>query len=197
MVRVVSIVGARPQFIKAAMVSRALRRQAEEVLVHTGQHYDVGMSQCFFDELDLPDPDVSLGVGSGSHAEQTAGMMIGIERVLLEQKPDWALVYGDTNSTLAGALAAAKLTVAVAHVEAGLRSYNRTMPEEINRLLTDQIADELRTVVVMALGDEFLHPFIQGFFDGDAEPDEFGHGIRVLPSGGQGTWRSCVGPQEE
>ncbi|NPV86575.1 MAG: UDP-N-acetylglucosamine 2-epimerase (non-hydrolyzing) [Anaerolineae bacterium] len=140
MVRVVSIVGARPQFIKAAMVSRALRRQAEEVLVHTGQHYDVGMSQCFFDELDLPDPDVSLGVGSGSHAEQTAGMMIGIERVLLEQKPDWALVYGDTNSTLAGALAAAKLGVAVAHVEAGLRSFDRSMPEEINRVLTDRVS---------------------------------------------------------
>lgn len=140
MIRVVSIVGARPQFIKAAMVSHALRQQAEEVLVHTGQHYDASMSQNFFDELNLPAPDVYLGVGSGSHAEQTARMMIGVERVLMEQKPDWALVYGDTNSTLAGALAATKLGVAVAHVEAGLRSFDHFMPEEINRVLTDRVS---------------------------------------------------------
>lgn len=143
--KVVSIVGARPQFIKAAAVSRALLagRAVNEVLVHTGQHYDENMSDVFFDELEIPRPDHHLGVGSGAHGAQTGRMLAAIESTIVTEQPDWVLVYGDTNSTLAGALAAAKLHVRVAHVEAGLRSFNRAMPEEINRVLTDHVSDLL------------------------------------------------------
>jgi len=142
-VKVVSVVGARPQFIKAFAVSRELRPDHEEVLVHTGQHYDEKMSDVFFEELGMPEPDYNLGVGSDSHGRQTAAMLEGIEGVLENEVPDVLLLYGDTNSTLAGAVAGAKMEPTVAHVEAGLRSYNREMPEETNRVLTDNASDVL------------------------------------------------------
>ncbi len=138
--KIVTVVGARPQFIKAAPVSRALAGVAEEVLVHTGQHYDERMSGVFFSELGIPEPKINLNVGSASHGAQTGRMLEAIESVLIAEEPDWLLVYGDTNSTLAAALAAVKLHIPIAHVEAGLRSFRMEMPEEVNRVLTDRVA---------------------------------------------------------
>jgi UDP-N-acetylglucosamine 2-epimerase (non-hydrolysing) len=147
-VKIINVVGARPNFMKMAPLIRAMNRRKDKIdhlLVHTGQHYDQGMSESFFKQLEIPEPDVNLEVGSGSHAEQTARIMIEFEKVVLERKPDMIVVVGDVNSTIACSLVASKLGVRIAHVEAGLRSFDRTMPEEINRVLTDSIADYLFT----------------------------------------------------
>jgi len=159
--KLVTVVGARPQFIKAAAVSRVIRRdhaaRVREVIVHTGQHHDENMSQVFFDQLEIPRPDFNLEIAGGPHGQMTGRMLEKLERVFIDEQPDWVLVYGDTNSTLAGALAASKLQIPVAHVEAGLRSYNMRMPEEINRILTDRISTLLlcptRAAVANLLGE--------------------------------------------
>ena len=143
----IHVIGARPNFMKAAPVLHALAAEPgiSQTVVHTGQHYDPNMSDVFFQQLGMREPDVNLRVGSGSHAQQTGEIMIRVEPVILERKPDWVLVYGDVNSTVAAAMVCAKLGVRVAHVEAGLRSFDRAMPEEVNRLVTDQLADLLFT----------------------------------------------------
>ncbi|HPG40521.1 MAG TPA: UDP-N-acetylglucosamine 2-epimerase (non-hydrolyzing) [bacterium] len=145
MLKIANIVGARPNFMKIAPIHKRMQKSDffAPLLIHTGQHYDEKMSTTFFVELGMPKPDLYLGVGSGSHAEQTAAVMIGLEKIFIEQKPDWIIVVGDVNSTIAASLAAAKLHIPVAHVEAGLRSFDRSMPEEINRVLTDSISDKL------------------------------------------------------
>ena len=178
--KVVTVVGARPQFVKAAAVSRLLRKRADEVLIHTGQHYADNMSKVFFHELDIPEPDINLQVGSGSHGAQTAAMLTAIESVLLAERPDRVLVYGDTNSTLAGALAAAKLHIPVAHVEAGLRSFNRAMPEEINRVMVDHLSELLlcpTPTSVQNLAVEGVHRGVQ--MVGDVMRDVLMHAVEV------------------
>jgi UDP-GlcNAc3NAcA epimerase len=154
MTTVATVVGARPQFVKAAVVSKALNQVGfEEYLLHTGQHYDASMSDVFFGQLSIPSPKYNLAVGSGRHGAQTARMLEGIEQVLLNDRPDWVLVYGDTNSTAAAALAAAKLHIPLAHVEAGLRSFNRRMPEEINRVIVDHLSDLLLAPTAQAVSN--------------------------------------------
>lgn len=185
----IHVVGARPNFMKAAPVLAAFEQKGdvEQLLVHTGQHYDKNMSDVFFDELGLPQPDINLGVGSGSHAKQTAEIMMQFEDVVLEERPDWVLVYGDINSTVAATMVCAKLGIRTAHVEAGLRSFDRTMPEEINRLVTDAIVDLLLTPSTD--GDENLQqegvPDEKIHFVGNVMIDTL---IRLLPKAeSQGT----------
>jgi UDP-GlcNAc3NAcA epimerase len=180
-VKIVSIVGARPQFIKASSVSKVLRQtELQEFMIHTGQHYDYDMSRVFFNEMDLPEPDVNLEVGSGSHGKQTGEMLIQIENVLMAEKPFFVIVYGDTNSTLAGSLAAVKLHIPVAHVEAGLRSFNRRMPEEHNRILTDHMSDLLLCPTETAVKHLEREGVIRGVhWVGDVMYDSVLEGIKV------------------
>lgn len=154
--KVLTVVGARPQFIKAAVVSHILRDNHTEVLVHTGQHFDYNMSEQFFEELDIPKPDYNLGISGGTHAQMTGNMMIAIEEVLLKEQPDWLLLYGDTNSTIAAAIAAAKLHVKICHVEAGTRFHVMTNPEEINRICTDHVSTLLLACTQSSM-DELVH----------------------------------------
>lgn len=175
MIRIVTIIGARPQIIKAAAISRAVKNQfagqIKEMIVHTGQHYDSNMSQVFFDELGIPQPDYNLNVGSGSHGRQTAQMIEGLEKILLEEKPDFVLVYGDTNSTLAAGIAASKLHIRVVHVEAGLRSFNKSMPEEINRIMCDHVSTLLFTPTLTGYRN-LLH---EGFSENSSGPADADH----------------------
>jgi len=172
--KIVTVVGARPQFIKAAVVSHVLRNSHKEVLVHTGQHFDYNMSEQFFEELDIPNPDYNLGISGGTHAQMTGRMLEGIEEVLLKEKPDWLLVYGDTNSTLAAALAAAKLHIPICHVEAGARTHSMTNPEEINRICTDHISSLLLASTKSGL-DSMVKEGLQerGLLVGDPMYDAF------------------------
>ncbi len=181
-IRMLTVIGARPQIIKAAAISRAIAsrfsNRIEEILLHTGQHYDANMSQVFFDELGIPKADVDLGIGSGGHAAQTARMMEGIVREIVDRSPDLVLLYGDTNSTLAGALAAAKLHIPVAHVEAGLRSFNKRMPEELNRI----VCDHCSTWLFCPTGTAITNLSREGLVNSNAEAPSIDH-PRVLLSG--------------
>jgi UDP-N-acetylglucosamine 2-epimerase (non-hydrolysing)/UDP-GlcNAc3NAcA epimerase len=172
--KILTVVGARPQFIKAAVVSHVLRKKHQEILVHTGQHFDYNMSEQFFTELDIPNPDYNLGISGGTHAQMTGKMMIAIEEVLMKEEPDWLLVYGDTNSTLAAALAAAKLHIPICHVEAGARTHSTTNPEEINRICTDHVSSLLLASTQSGY-DEMANEGLQkkGLLVGDPMYDAF------------------------
>lgn len=173
--KILTVIGARPQIIKASAISRAIKKyynqQINEVIVHTGQHYDANMSSVFFDELEIPHPNYNLNVGSGMHGEQTAKMIQGIEAIILSESPNYLLVYGDTNSTLAGAIAASKLHIPVVHIEAGLRSYNKLMPEEINRILTDHCSTYLFPPTASGLNNLLK----EGFNDSNTKPYSMDH----------------------
>lgn len=190
--KVLTVIGTRPQFVQAAAVSRAIRkhnrstsdRPLKEVVLHTGQHYDPMMSDVFFRELELKAPDYNLEVGSGSHAAQTAGMLVGIEKVCQEVHPDWVLIYGEANSAVAGALAAAKLSLPVAHVDAGLRSFNRAMPEEINRILVDRVSSLLLCPTPEAVRNLSREGITEGVhLTGDVTYDSTLHNTRLALAG--------------
>ena len=171
---IMTVVGARPQFIKEAVVSKELRKRHTEILVHTGQHYDYNMSESFFEELSIPKPDYNLGISGGSHAEMTSKMLGALEDVMIKEKPDWICLYGDTNSTLAAALAAAKLHIPICHVEAGVRTHSMTNPEEINRVCTDHVSSLLLAATQESLEEISKEGLSErGVFVGDPMYDAF------------------------
>ena len=178
--KIATVIGARPQFIKAAAVSRVLRTQHQEILIHTGQHYDANMSDIFFEELHIPRPEYNLGIGSGLHGAQTGAILEQVEEVLINEAPEALLVYGDTNSTLAGALAASKLHIPVIHIEAGLRSFNRRMPEEINRVLTDHMSSKLFCPTETAVKNLLAEGITAGVYkNGDVMFDAFLYNLEL------------------
>jgi UDP-GlcNAc3NAcA epimerase len=174
--KIITVLGARPQFIKAALVSRELRKEHQEIIIHTGQHYNRELSDIFFDEMNIPQPDYKLGIGSDTHARQTGQMMIELETLFLEEKPDIVLVYGDTNSTLAAALAAVKMHIPVAHVEAGPRMHDKKIPEEVNRVVTDHISSMLFAPTPLCLDNLHREGLTKGvYLTGDVMLDCFLH----------------------
>lgn len=197
--KIITIVGARPQFIKAAPFSEVFRKENKEILIHTGQHYDENMSEIFFQELKIPKPDYNLCVGSGFHGEQTGKMLIGIEKIIHKEHPDGVLVYGDTNSTLAGALAASKLHVPVFHAESGLRSYNKLMPEEQNRVLTDHISSLLLCPTETAVKNLKREGIVKGVVNtGDIMYDAVLRNFEISKNKyGQGKWLNILNKANE
>lgn len=177
--KIVTVLGARPQFIKAALLSKELRKKNEEIIIHTGQHYNQEMSDIFFNEMKIPHPDYNLGIGSDSHARQTAQMMIALEKLFLSENPELVLVYGDTNSTLAAALTASKLNIPIAHVEAGPRMYDKSVPEEVNRIITDHISTLLFAPTSKSVGNLNKEGLFKGvYLTGDVMFDNFKHFLK-------------------
>lgn len=180
MKKIITVVGARPQFIKAAPVSRELRKYFKEILIHTGQHYDENMSDIFFNQLNIPKPDINLQVGSGLHGEQTANMIIKLEKILLDEKPSLMIIYGDTNSTLAASIAASKIHIPVAHIEAGLRNFDLSIPEEVNRVVADKLSDFLFVPTVTAIENLKKEGITKNVFNtGDVMVDSLYYGLEI------------------